>query len=95
MKSIKIQNKRRNSKVCMKEPRWMTTKRITLTKCREQESPEKILQNHKSGRFVVLQILGRGVVMKISPFAGQSTEEKLVRETLHRLSWRLSRPRQR
>lgn len=72
MKSIKIQNKRRNSKVCMKEPRWMTTKRITLTKCREQESPEKILQNHKSGRFVVLQILGRGVVMKISPFAGRA-----------------------
>lgn len=44
MKSIKIQNKRGNSKVCMKEPRWMTTKRITLTKRREQESPEKILQ---------------------------------------------------
>lgn len=76
MKSIKIQNKRGNSKVCMKEPRWMTTKRIPLTKRREQESPEKILQNHKSGRFVVLQILGRGVVMKISPFAGQGRVQR-------------------
>lgn len=97
--SIKIQNKRRNSKLSMKEPRWMTTKRIKLTKGREQESPEN--RDNSSVRFVVLQILGRGAVLRVSTYAGQGRvqgvypEEKVVRETLHRLSWRISRPHQR
>lgn len=68
MKSIKIQNKRGNSKVCMKEPRKNNKKNYTNQTQGAGESRENFAE--------VLQILGRGVVMKISPFAGQGRVQR-------------------